>query len=139
MRGVAAWFGWGRLRGVESVSKRSLRIAIVSLYALENNGVRHVASSLRESGFRVTEVYFKDWVNNRFPWPEEQEVQDLLDLLREREIQVLGFSVRASAFHRIAKYLTERIRFELGIPIVWGGMPPTFLPDDCIPIADHIA
>jgi len=84
-------------------------------------------------------VYFKDWVNNRFPWPEEQEVQDLLDLLREREIQVLGFSVRASAFHRIAKYLTERIRYELGIPIVWGGMHPTFLPDDCIPIADHIA
>ena len=48
---------------------RRLRIAVVSLYALENNGVRHVSSSLRQEGFSVTEIYFKDWVNNRFPWP----------------------------------------------------------------------
>ena len=118
---------------------RSLRVAVVSLYALENNGVRHVASSLRREGFGVTEIYFKDWVNNRFPWPEEREVQGLLDLLRERRIEVVGLSVRASAFHRMAKYLTERIRHELGLPIIWGGMHPTFLPEDCIPIADHIA
>ena len=118
---------------------RSLSIAIVSLYALENNGVRHVAASLREEGFRVTEIYFKDWVNNRFPWPEEQEVLDLIELLRERRIDVVGFSVRASAFHRMAKYLTERVRAALGVQIVWGGMHPTFLPEMCIEIADAIA
>ena len=85
---------------------RKLNIAIVSLYALENNGVRHVASSLREADFQVTEIYFKDWVNNRFPWPSEQEVQDLIGLLRERQIDYIGLSVRASAFHRMAKYLS---------------------------------
>ena len=60
----------------------NLRIAIISLYALENNGVRHVATPLREAGFQVTEIYFKDWVNNRFPWPAEDEVQSLIQLLR---------------------------------------------------------
>jgi len=119
--------------------ERDLRIAVVSLYALENNGVRHVASSLREAGFGVTEIYFKDWVNNNFPWPDEQEVQDLIALLRERDIQIVGFSVRASAFHRMAKYLTERVRHALGIPILWGGMHPTFMPDLAIQIADYIA
>ena len=59
------------------------KIAIISLYALENNGVRHVASSLRSAGFSVTEIYFKDWVNNSFPWPEENEVNNLIDLLKE--------------------------------------------------------
>ena len=39
----------------------------------------------------------------------------------------------------MAKFLTERIRAELGIPIVWGGMHPTFLPELCIPIADAIS
>ena len=101
--------------------------------------MRHVSSVLRESGFSVTEVYFKDWVNNRFPWPTEEEIQNLIELLKEREIQVVGLSVRASAFHRMAKFLTERIRAELGIPIVWGGMHPTFLPELCIPIADAIS
>lgn len=118
---------------------RKLNIAIVSLYALENNGVRHVASSLRAADFQVTEVYFKDWVNNRFPWPTEKEVQDLIGLLRDRQIDIIGLSVRASAFHRMAKYLTERLRAALGKPILWGGMHPTFLPQMCIEIADMIA
>lgn len=118
---------------------RGLHVAVISLYALENNGVRHVASALREAGFRVTEIYFKDWVNNNFPWPEEQEVQDLIELLRERGVDFVGFSVRASAFHRMAKFLTERVRHALGLPILWGGMHPTFLPEECIQIADYIS
>ncbi len=118
---------------------RSLRIAVVSLYALENNGVRHVASGLRQVGFPVTEIYFKDWVNNNFPWPTELEVQNLIQLLRDKNIEFLGFSVRASAFHRIAKFLTERVRHALGLPILWGGMHPTFLPEECIQIADYIS
>lgn len=118
---------------------RQLSIAVISLYALENNGVRHVASSLREAGFSVTEIYFKDWVNNNFPWPDEIEVTNLIELLRERKIDVVGFSVRASAFHRMAKYLTERVRHALGLPILWGGMHPTFMPDLCIQIADYIS
>ncbi|MED5370669.1 MAG: cobalamin-dependent protein [Myxococcota bacterium] len=118
---------------------RETRIAVVSLYALENNGVRHVASSLREAGFDVVEVYFKDWVNNRFPWPTETEVQNLIQLLREQRIDVIGLSVRASAFHRMAKYITQRLRAELEKPILWGGMHPTFMPQMCIEIADMIA
>jgi len=120
-------------------TSKNLKIAIISLYALENNGVRHVASSLRSAGFQVTEIYFKDWVNNNFPWPDEVEVQNLIELLQEREIEFVGFSVRASAFHRMAKFLTERIRVALGLPILWGGMHPTFMPDVCIGVADYIA
>lgn len=118
---------------------RALRPAIISLYALENNGVRHISATLRNRGFCVTEIYFKDWVNNNFPWPQEPEVQALIDLLRERRIDVVGISVRASAFHRMAQYLTQRIRHALGLPILWGGMHPTFVPERCIRIADWIA
>ena len=74
------------------MSKKT-KIAIISLYALENNGVRHVATPLREAGFSVTEIYFKDWVNNNFPWPAEVEVQNLVELLRSRQIDIVGFSV----------------------------------------------
>ena len=118
---------------------KKIKIAVISLYALENNGVRHVASSLRSAGFSVTEIYFKDWVNNNFPWPSEIEIVNLIDLLRQRQIDIVGFSVRASAFHRMAKYLTNRVRHDLNIPILWGGMHPTFMPDLCIQVADYIA
>ena len=122
-----------------NMSQSKNRIAVISLYALENNGVRHIASNLREAGFEVTEIYFKDWVNNNFPWPSEIEVRNLLNLLRERQIEFVGMSVRASAFHRMAKYLTDRIRHELNLPILWGGMHPTFMPELCIEVADHVA
>lgn len=121
------------------VTPRRLRIALVSLYALENSGVRIVASALRQAGFEVTEVYFKDWVNNRFPWPTEAEAQQLLGLLRRRSVDVVGLSVRASAFHRLARYLTDRLREGLGVKVGWGGMHPTFLPERCIPLADWVA
>ena len=124
---------------MSEIPTKKTKIAIISLYALENNGVRHVSSSLRRAGFPVTEVYFKDWVNNNFPWPDEIEVQNFINLLKEREIDFIGFSVRASAFHRMAKYLTERIRAESDVPILWGGMHPTFMPDLCIEVADYIA
>ena len=48
------------------MNTKKTKIAVISLYALENNGVRHIASSLREAGYSVTEIYFKDWVNNNF-------------------------------------------------------------------------
>jgi radical SAM superfamily enzyme YgiQ (UPF0313 family) len=115
------------------------RIALVSLYALENNGIRYVATMLRQAGFPVTEIYFKDWSNNRFPWPQEVEIDALMRTLVERRAQVVGFSVRASAFHRIATTLTRRIHVQLGLPVVWGGMHPTFLPERSIEQADHIA
>ncbi len=122
-----------------AAAPRRLRVGLVSLYALENNGVRHVASALRGAGFSVTEVYFKDWVNNRFPWPEEREVDALIGVLREARVDVIGLSVRASAFHRVAVHLTSRLRHALGLPVVWGGMHPTFVPARCIEIADAVA
>ena len=121
------------------MKEKKTKIAIISLYALENNGVRHIASSLREAEYSVTEIYFKDWVNNNFPWPKEVEVQKLIDLLAEKQIDIVGFSVRASAFHRMAKYLTERVRSSLSIPILWGGMHPTFMPELAIEVADYIS
>jgi radical SAM superfamily enzyme YgiQ (UPF0313 family) len=135
----AALLSLGALAACRAAPTQALHPAIISLYALENNGVRHVSSSLRKAGFQVTEVYFKDWINNNFPWPQEDEVQALIDLLRDRDVDVIGFSVRASAFHRMAKYLTERIRHALGKPVLWGGMHPTFVPEKCIGIADWIA
>lgn len=116
-----------------------LKIGLISLYALENNGIRYVASSLREAGFEVIEIYFKDWKNNSFPWPTEPEILTLISTIEKLNINFVGFSVRASAFHRIASNLTRRIRQSLHLPILWGGMHPTFLPEKCIEQADFIA
>ena len=40
------------------------RIAIVSMWDVENNAVRILAATLRKNGHKVVEVYFKDWISN---------------------------------------------------------------------------
>ena len=110
------------------------QIAIISLYALENNGVRHVATPLREAGFSVTEIYFKDWVNNRFHGQKKK-------CRRSSSCSRTG--------HRLRGLLGARERFPsdgevphgacrhaAGLPSS-GGMHP--LPERCISIADYIS
>lgn len=115
------------------------KIALISLYALENNGVRHLSAVARAAGYPVTEIYFKDWTNNHFPWPTEQEVSNLISLLKREKVELIGMSVRASAFHQMASHLTRRLRDAMGLPILWGGMHPTFCQEDAIQQADFIA
>ncbi len=125
---------WEHLLG-----KREPVVAFLSLYVIENSGVRQLAAILREQGIRVHELYFKDWLNNRVEPPSDEEVALMMRELRRIRPDIVGISVRASAFHRMASDLTERIRRELDVPVLWGGMHPTSVPEDCLRVADLIA
>ena len=124
---------WKALSG-----KQTLSIALVSLYVIENTGIRLLAALLRNAGVTVHEVYFKDWVTNRVEPPSEDDVQLLLSELKEMAPDMVGISVRASAFHRIASDLSVRIREALGTPILWGGMHASSCPERAAEVADLI-
>ncbi|MBN2055032.1 cobalamin-dependent protein [bacterium] len=124
--------------GLDHLRSRAVTIGLVALYVIENNGIRHIAAMLRRHGYRVIEIYFKDWINNYFQPPTEREVRDLVGILRDCRVDLVGLSVRASAYHRLAVALTHRLRGDLGVPILWGGMHPTFAPEDCVAAADVI-
>ena len=125
---------WLALSGTQDLS-----VCLISLYVIENTGVRLLAALLRRAGVRVHEIYFKDWVTNRIEEPTEQELALLVDQVRLTRSGLVGVSVRASAFHRIARTVTERIRSALGVPVLWGGMHTTSCPDDALRVADLIA
>ncbi len=124
---------WNALSG-----KPDLTIAFVSLYVIENTGIRLLASILRNAGVKVHEVYFKDWVTNRVEPPSEDDIGLLISELKQINPDLVGISVRASAFHRIAADLSIRIRSALGTPILWGGMHASSCPDKAAEVADLI-
>ena len=126
--------GWLRLSGKEDLS-----IALISLYVFENTGIRLLAAILRGAGIRVHEIYFKDWVTNRIEAPSEDELDLLVEQVRLSGVDLVGMSVRASAFHRIARTVTERIRRATGLPVLWGGMHASSCPEDSLRVADLIA
>ncbi len=120
------------------VSSSRPTIGFISLYLVENRALRSLAAFLRERGVRVVEVYFKDWANNRLDNPSETEIGLLLDLLRREGVDLVGLSVRASGYHHVATLLSRRIREELGLPLLWGGLHATSVPEDCIDHADYV-
>ncbi len=124
---------WEKLLG-----KKKPVFALVSLYIVENSGVRLVSALLRRHGFEVQEIYFKDWLNNRVAPPTKGEVKMLMSELRKSGADMVGLSVRASAFHRLATDLTGRIRSELDVPVMWGGMHASSCPEDAARVADLV-
>ena len=91
----------------DPMGRRDPTVAPASLYVIENSGVRLLAAILRERGIRVHEVYFKDWINNRVTAPTAGELRVLMRELRRIDPDLVGLSVRASAFHRLATAITE--------------------------------
>ena len=121
-----------------NTSGRGPRIGIVSMYDVENNAVRILAATLRESGHHVSEIYFKDWISNHLMPASETELENLLKVIEEARLDLVCVSIRASAYYMSAKVLTEHMRAHLNVPVLWGGMHPTLMPEQCIESADMV-
>ena len=115
----------------------SVHFGLVVLYGVENAGVRYVASALRERGHQATLVFFKEWVNNANERPTEDEKALLLSVLKERRVDVVGISFGSSYF-RIACDLTGYVKAHMDVPVVFGGIHATVVPEDCVEVADYV-
>ncbi len=116
-----------------------LRVALISLYVFENNGVRILSSVLRKAGFRVDEIYFKDYFHHRFIPPSEAEITRLRTLLKDLGPGLIGISLRAGAYLQAARPIMKMIRDELGIPVLLGGPHTTFDREKLIHEVDYLA
>ena len=117
--------------------KKKPIFTLISLYGIENRGVRYISSFLKEYGFPVNIVFFKQWVNNAITPPSQQEVTLLMDLLFGLESSLIGIGL-GTPYLRIATQLTKEIKKRLKTPVVWGGVHPTISPEDGIDIADMV-
>ncbi|MCB9765864.1 MAG: cobalamin B12-binding domain-containing protein [Alphaproteobacteria bacterium] len=116
------------------------RCLMVGLYGIENSGVRHLTSMLKQrGGYRADLMFFKDWRHNRVEWPEESEYALLVDLIEREGYHIVGLSF-GSPYYRVAIEVTRRIKERLGdkVIVVWGGLHPTLTPDHCIDHADMV-
>ncbi len=124
------------VRLAQRAQQEGPRIALVSLYDVENNAVRLLAALLRRAGVHAVEVYFEDWISNHLAPPTPEGLRSLVRVLRREQVQLVALSVRASPYFNVACTLTQHIRRELDVAVMWGGNHPTLVPEDCIPHAD---
>ncbi len=120
-------------------SNGNCKITLVSLYSSDAIGLRYIYSFLKEHGFDVNLVFFKEkhLASDLMVLPTEREYELFVDLNSELKPDIIGISLRSS-FFKIASALTEKVRSELGIPVIWGGTHPTVSPEESIRVADMI-
>lgn len=116
---------------------RPPRVGLVSLYGVENTGVRSVSAALRASGYRTHLCLFHDWINNRNAPPTAREIDLLVGVLKDEDPVAVGLSVYSPLFP-VARHLTPILRRRLGVPVFWGGMHCTVRPDECAGHADAV-
>jgi anaerobic magnesium-protoporphyrin IX monomethyl ester cyclase len=118
---------------------RKAKIALISLYSTDAIGLRYLVSTLRTRDYPASMIFFKE-LNlsaDSMTAPTEKEYSLLIDLIRQLQLDIVGISLRSS-YASIARKITERIKKELSLPVIWGGTHPTVAPQDSIGTADMI-
>ncbi len=114
-----------------------MKIALISLYGVENIGIRIISSVLRREHFQVETFYLKKWVNNNIHTPTEKELRYLIEGIKTGRPVLVGISL-GSPYQKIAQELTRQIKQALDVLVVWGGIHPTIMPEKCIESADIV-
>jgi radical SAM superfamily enzyme YgiQ (UPF0313 family) len=79
----------------------------------------------------------RDALTNCYKPITDKEIQLLFDVFREFKPDLVGFSLVTQMLPAAAK-LSNLIREQFDVPIVWGGMGPTIEPERCLRDADIV-
>ena len=112
-------------------------ITLISLNDYLAFGPRNISSFLKKRGHRVDVIFFKNVISNERLSSDEVEEDLLIDLIKRLNTSIIGISV-CSPYFKTASQITRRIQGELKIPVIWGGIHPTIMPEESIKIADMI-
>ena len=124
---------------------------LVSLFNYDSFSMRMLYAYLERKGIPVYFLAFKrmkqkptrtlknDYIELHDYHDEvtEEDISTLLATLKELSPLIISFHVQSSHYH-LATELTQRIKAEMGVPVIWGGAHPTIVPENCIKEADMI-
>ena len=113
-------------------------IVLMTIYSVENAGIRYLSAALQRAGFATHIVFLRDWRHNLLEMPTEKEIELALSVIAAKKPDLIGLGFMSSLFP-MAKAITKRIQTRFPkTPIVWGGIHPTSVPEECIPFVDYV-
>lgn len=95
-------------------------------------GIRSMSSLLKSRGFDVSIIFVRATIGKPF---SNTMLQQTVELCRDSD--VVGISLMSSYFLQ-AIQLTKALRKRGASLIVWGGIHPTFSPEECLKYADAV-
>ena len=119
-------------------SSPATRVCLLTLYLSESLGARQLSALLKARGHECSLIFFKEfrWGEFRLVTPREEEL--LLELLRDLRPGLVGISMTSSLVADVAFGLADKIREQVGAPVVLGGIHPSACPEECLEHVDFV-
>ena len=83
--------------GTKSGTKK-FTVVLMTIYSVENAGIRYVSAALQRAGFETHIIFLRDWVHNRLEMPSERDIQMAMDIIREKDADLIGLGFMSSLF-----------------------------------------
>ncbi len=89
-------------------SERPFHVVLVTIYSVENAGIRYVSAALKRAGFDTTIVFLRDWRHNQLDMPSDREFRMVLDIIRQKGADMVGLGFMSSLLP-MARVLSRRV------------------------------
>jgi|GEM_PF-6426424 len=113
-----------------------MSVALISIYDQWSAGNRSLHSVLNREGIEA-DLIFLHIIGDIFTPPSAKSFDSLMTLLKNLKPELVGISLR-SQFWWIGKRIARRVRKELAVPVIMGGVHVTLNPEESIEEADFI-
>ncbi|MBC9784511.1 B12-binding domain-containing radical SAM protein [Heliobacterium chlorum] len=118
---------------------KTTKVVLIGLYNAKALGVRCLSASLKNKGYSVNLIFFKDFNSLNASSPTEQEYHLLIDKLTELNPDVIGLSVMSSFYLSAAQEMSLRIKSTFPqVPLLWGGVYATLFPKEGLEHCDYL-
>jgi len=125
-------------RSAAPAAHRPFTVVLMTIYSVENAGIRYVSAALQRAGFQTHIVFLRDWRHNMLDMPSDKEIDIALDIIGQKKADLVGIGFMSS-LTPMAREVTRRIKKRYpSTPIVWGGIHPTSVPEECIGEVDYV-
>jgi anaerobic magnesium-protoporphyrin IX monomethyl ester cyclase len=129
-----------------------MHVTFISLYDTGAAGPRSISSFLKSHGHRASIIFYGEmgrthkefhqfskieYVQSAVNGCSGRDKQELIRVLQKLNPDMIAMSLR-SAFIQTAIELTEELKRNFSIPILWGGIHPTLCSEESIQYADII-
>jgi len=110
-----------------------MKITLISPYPdLQAFGIRTISACLKQEGHDVQLLFLPKHFTERYKTKTLNEIVKL-----SKESYLIGISLMTNFFDN-AVQITQKLKENYDIPILWGGIHPTIRPEECLNYADMV-
>ncbi len=110
-----------------------MKITLISMdQMIISSGLRVISSCLKAEGFEVQLIFARAVIGQPLSLKVNKQIVKLC-----KDSQLIGISLMSNHFPQ-AISLTKSLKKSLPVPVIWGGVHPTFSPRDSLKYADMV-